>query len=185
MGALTTPVVYRGVQVVSGDVVRFVPTGWRRLLPWRNGPFLAIVDVRDRSVPYFVHRKGDRVWKVPLVGAFERCEFTVYRLPGVDRATGSQVAAAAAERPGEGVHHPSYDCARTSPSDEALVADAFRAARVAVDSSMDPLREVRGPQDPPNRVIGVDEAAAPHPEGKAFVDRGIAKSLPWQRRSRR
>jgi hypothetical protein len=132
MGALTDSVVFRDVEVRSGDVVAFTPRGW---LSWLRKPFLAIVDARDRSIPYLVVRKGTRVWKVPLHGAPygpRAWDVEVWRHPEVDKAKGGIVAGKAAERPGEGVHHPSYDCGRECASDAELVREAFRAAGLDV-----------------------------------------------------
>lgn len=165
MGALTIPMVFRGTPVVSGDVIVFAPRG-----PWRlfRRRFLGIVDLRDRSIPYLVRRHGDRVWKLPLDGVAlspRAWKATVLRLPGIDKTQGGIIAAKAAERPGEGVHHPTFDCGRECRSDEELAREAFRAAGVELTFADgvpgDPLRPVRGPQDPPNRVLDRDGAAPP------------------------
>jgi len=199
MGALTIPMFFHGVQVVSGDVVRLEPRGF---LAWFRKPFFGIVDLRDRSIPYLVRRVGDRVHKLPLDGApypASRYRLVVYRLPGVDRSKASIIAARAAERPGEGVHHPSYDCGRAFESDAAFVMDAYRAAGVAVsfgrEGLIEPLEPVRGPHDPPNSVVVAfteAEIEAAHRDGRIAAEeadrllgRGIEKTLPWQRRGRK
>lgn len=192
MGALTQPIFFRATQVVSGDVLLLEPRGlWR----WIRRPLLAIVDVRDRSVPYLVHLRGQRVWKVPLDGApFSEAAYAaaVYRLPGIDKARASAIAARAAERPGEGVHHPDYDCGRTHASGEALAADAYRVIGVELrferGTPAPPLARVRGPQDPPN-AVAVADAVAPVPDaggrGEGWIARGVPRTLPWQQRGRR
>jgi hypothetical protein len=196
MGALTIPMFFHGVQVVSGDVVRLAPRG---LLRWFRKPFLGIIDLRDRSIPYLVRRVGRRVHKLPLDGApypASRYALDVFRLPGIDRARASTIAARAAERPGEGVHHPSYDCGRELPSDAELVRDAYRV--VGVDVNVDgtvpgpPLQIVRGPQDPPNELVKPltpEEVDAARRAGRIaadeagrWVDRGIPRTRPWQQR---
>lgn len=199
MGALTIPMFFHGVPVASGDVVVLEPRG---VFAWFRRSFAAIVDLRDRSIPYLVRRVGDRVFKIPLDGApypESRHRLTVYRLPGIDKATASTIAARAAERPGEGVHHPSYDCGREFESDEEFVRDAYRAAGVELTFESGrpgaPLEPVRGPQDPPNSVVTAmsdDEIAAARRDGRLaaaeaerLLGRGIEKTLPWQRRSKR
>ena len=182
MGALTSPVFLGATQVVSGDVVRFAPRGVRRLFA---RPFLGVVDIRDRSMPYLVRQVRGRVLRVPLEGApFAGAgwDAVVHRLPGIDKARAATVAARAAERPGEGVHHPDYDCGRTVASDEELVEDAYRA--IDVDLTDDALAVVHGPQDPPNEIV-VADATPPDRGGRAWVERGVPKTLPWQKRSRR
>lgn len=193
--------IFRGTQVVSGDVLHVTPLG---LLRWFKKPFLAVVDTRDRSIPYYVRRHGDRVAKIPLEGApFEKRTYAVrvYRLPGISRSIAATIAAAAAERMGEGIHHPSYDCGWAAHSDAELIEKAYAAAGVRVSFEggvpSSPLTLVRGPQDPPNEVI---DAAPPTPEGleerrrsgriaadeaTRFVERGIERTLPWQKRGKR
>lgn len=146
MGALTTKVFLGETEVLSGDVIQFRPAGLRRLF---RRPFLAVVDIRDRSVPYVVLRRRRRVLKVPLDGAAFASrghDRAVFRLPGIDRKTGSTIAAAAAERMGEGIHHPAYDCGREVASDEELVREAYRAAGIDVSFAAgrpsSPLRAV-------------------------------------------
>lgn len=193
--------IFRGTQVVSGDVLHVAPLG---LLRWFKKPFLAVVDTRDRSIPYYVRRLGDRVAKIPLEGApFEKRTYAVrvYRLPGISKSTAATIAAAAAERMGEGIHHPSYDCGWSARSDAELIARAYGAAGIVVTFQgtlpCDPLREVLGPQDPANGLI---DAAPPTPEelearrrggrvaadeATRWVKRGIDRTLPWQKRSKR
>lgn len=174
--------------MASGDVVVLAPRG---VLRWLRRPVVAIVDARDRSIPYLVHCRGRAVWKVPLEGAFptERYMATVLRLPGMDKARAATVAARAAERPGEGVHHPSYECGRTLDDPHDFVPDAYRAIEVSVamdgDRPAAPLAEVRGDQDPPNSVIVADPSARDSDAGGAWVERGVPRTLPWQKRSRR
>lgn len=199
MGALTIPMIVHGVQVVSGDVVRFEPRG---LLGFIRRAFVGIIDLRDRSIPYLVRRVGDRVFKLPLDGApypESRYRIAVHRLPGIDKSRASIIAARAAERPGEAVHHPSYDCGREFASDAEFVRDAYRAAGIEVGFEGGrpgaPLAPVRGPQDPPNSIVSPltpEEIDAARREGriaaeeaKALLGRGIEKTLPWQRRTRR
>lgn len=184
MGALTDSVVFRDIEVRSGDVVAFTPRGW---LSWLRRPFLAIVDARDRSIPYLVVRKRTRVWKVPLQGAPYRArawDIEVWRHPDLDKAKGGVVAGKAAERPGEGVHHPSYDCGRECASDVELVREAFRAAGIDVgDGERLRLDGVFG------RVTGGrGDGGISYRAGKGaerLMDRGIGKTLPWQKRTRR
>ncbi len=189
MGALTTPVYVGGTRVVSGDVVWFRPRGM--MASFRRA-FLGVVDTRDCSIPYLVRRKRGRVWRIPLEGAScveSGYELRVYRLPGIDWTRASTVAARAAERPGEGVHHPDYDCGRSVVTDRDLIADAYRAIDVDIDwpDSLPgpPLVPVCGPQDPPNEII---HSSAPPPVdrgGASWIRRGIRKTLSWQLRSRR
>lgn len=187
MGALTDPVRLGRTQVVSGDVVSFAPSGWRRLF---HRPFLGVVDVRDRSVPYLVRERKGRVLRVPLDGApfaGPGWTWTVFRLAGIDKGRAATVAARAAQRMGEGIHHPDYDCGRTVGSDEALVADAYAAIDVPLTfASGRPheLAEVKGPQDPPNDIVR-DDASPTDRGGRAWVERGVEKTLPWQKRTRR
>ena len=188
MGALTDPVWFREVRVTSGDVIAFVPVGPLR---WLRRPFAAVVDTRDRSVPYLVFERRRRVVKVPLDGSpfhARRYAATVYRLPGIDKRRAAEVAACAAERPGEGIHHPDYDCGRTvdRPGDVVRLAYAAIGEEIDVTDGRPgaPLAEVRGPQDPPNEVIVADEAGGAT-TGDAWISRGIPKTLPWQQRSRR
>lgn len=187
MGALTGPVYFHGVRVASGDVVRLAPRGLLRLL---RRPFSAVVDTRDRSAPYLVYCRRRDVLKVPLEGAFpeKRYSATVYRLPGIDKARASVVAARAAERPGEGVHHPAFECGRRLRDPGDLVPDAYAAigVRVRMEGSAPgvPLQPVRSEHDPPHDLF------PPDPEGGGgtgarFVERGVEKTLPWQKRSRR
>lgn len=188
MGALTGPIHFHGTRVASGDVVFLTPRGVARFF---KKPFCAIVDARDRSIPYLVHCRGREVWKVPLDGGFKegRCSATVYRLPGIDKARAATIAARAAERPGEGVHHPSYACGRTLPHPDALVPDAYAAidVQVTMDGSRPgaPLEVVRGDQDPPNAVIVVDGEGTGGSGGDRWVERGVPKTLPWQKRTQR
>lgn len=187
MGALTGPVRIGQTQVVSGDVVRFAPSGFRRMFA---RPFLGVVDVRDRSVPYLVRAVRGRVLRVPLDGApfaGRGWSWIVFRLAGIDKGRAATVAARAAERMGEGIHHPDYDCGRTIASDAALVTDAYAAIGVAVtvsDGRPVELAEVKGPQDPPNGIVVADEQGTDR-GGRAWVERGVKKTMPWQKRTRR
>lgn len=152
VGALTTPFYLGDRKVLSGDVVCFRPRG---VMAFLRRPFLAVVDVRDRSVPYLVRRQGRRVMKIPFDGASyldSRWEATIYRIPGIDRGRGSTVAACAAERPGEGIHHPDYDCGRMIESDGELIAEAYRSIEVEVQ-----VRD--GVPGPPLQRVG-DEGGA-------------------------
>jgi hypothetical protein len=91
MGALTIPMFFHGLQVVSGDVLRLVPRGVRG---WFGSPFLGIVDLRDRSIPY-LRRFG---------GALNlNVHFRALVLDGVfHREQGRQPAFLAARRLSEG-----------------------------------------------------------------------------------
>jgi len=188
MGALTGPIHFHGTRVASGDVVYLAPRGLLRLI---RKPFCAIVDARDRSIPYLVHCRGSEVWKVPLEGGFPENRYRTipYRLPGIDKARAATIAARAAERPGEGIHHPTYECGRTLDDPNQFVPDAYAAAGVEVSMNGlqpgDPLLPIRGDQDPPNEVIVVDGEAAKGSGGEAWVERGVPKTLPWQKRTRR
>lgn len=165
MGALTDPVFLQHVRVFSGDVVRFEPKG---LLAALRRPRLAVVDARDRSTPYLVAVRRSRVVREPLTGHPladpRRWRAVVYRLPGIDRTSASAVAARAAWRPGEAVHHPDYDCGRRLRDGAALVRDAYEALGVEVEvrgaAVGPPLRAVRSLEDPPHRLLGEESPGA-------------------------
>jgi hypothetical protein len=201
MGALTIPMVFLGRRVASADVLALSPRGF--FAPFRSRR-LAIVDLRDRSIPYLVIRRGDRVHKIPLDGAPfpERAwQLEIWRLPGIDKARAGAVAARAAQRMGEGIHHPDYDCGRSIGSDRELVADAYRAIDVDVDFTAGgeeppkPLARVVADHDPVHALFPPDpgsQASAPRPTTEVarrgaldWIRRGIPRSLPWQRRGRR
>lgn len=189
MGALTDPVWFHGERVASGDVIHLAPR--RPWSLWRR-PFNAIVDARDRSIPYLVFARGERVLKVPLDGAPfspRRWTASIHRLPGIDKRRAAIIAACAAERPGEGIHHPDFDCGRRLERPGDLLTLAYLAIGVTVQvidgRPGEPLRQVRGPQDPHNEVIVADVAGDAGAGGEEWLRRGWPRHLPWQRRSRR